>query len=144
MQTTHLGEPLNEARRQRKNDEIERDFDASFLHVFLPPALSKGKLKDTLTLASFDILINRKFDASPFLADCGRRSLFLFLLKSPFWFSDACGLGTISPHRLIWKSFCVGCVFYFYFFFVAAQGTNEKSFLYFYSRFWKHLHIHII
>lgn len=53
MQTAHLGEPLKEVGRWRETDEMEKDFDASFLCVFLPSALSKGKFKDTLTLACF-------------------------------------------------------------------------------------------
>ena len=48
--TAHLGELLKEMRKQRKTDEIERDFDSLFLYVFLPPALTKGKLKDTSSL----------------------------------------------------------------------------------------------
>ena len=54
-------ENAKEVGRQRETDEMERDFDASFLYVFLPSALSKGKFKDTSTLASFDILINQIF-----------------------------------------------------------------------------------
>lgn len=83
------------AEKRRKTDEIERDFDAFFLYVFLPPALSKEKLKDASTLASFGILINRifrilQFDGLPFVADSGRMSLnaaftiFSFLLKLLF------------------------------------------------------------
>lgn len=41
---------LKEMRKQRKTDETEREPDAFFVYVFLPPALTKGKLKDTSTL----------------------------------------------------------------------------------------------
>lgn len=59
-----------------------------FCRFFLPPVLSKGKLKDTSTWPSFDILINWifkivSFDASPFVADCSRWS---FFAASTFFF----------------------------------------------------------
>lgn len=53
--TSHLREGAAEWGVEAEEDWRDwRNVDVSFLDVFLPPALSKGKLKDDLTLMSFD------------------------------------------------------------------------------------------